>query len=92
MVRDNVPTERGVRVTSGAATGLTPLRSVGGRHELWALAASRPQSAVWNVATHTRKELTEQEGMEQIGAYGHLARLLDSCTVVRHGDDSATNV
>lgn len=48
--------------------------------------------AVRNVATHTRKELTEQEGMEQLGAYSHLARLLDKCTVVRHGDDPATNV
>jgi len=47
---------------------------------------------VRNVATHTREELTEQEGMEQLGAYSHLARLLDKCTVVRHGDDSATNV
>jgi len=46
---------------------------------------------VRNVATHTRKELTEQEGMEQLGAYSHLARLLDKCTVARHRDDSATN-
>lgn len=45
--------------------------------------------AVRNVATHTRKELTEQEGMEQLGAYSHLARLLDKCTVERHAGDLA---
>lgn len=44
---------------------------------------------VRNVATHTRKEVTEQEGIEQLGSYSHLARLLDQCAVERHANDSA---
>lgn len=39
--------------------------------------------AVRNVATHTRKEISEQEGMERLGAYSHLARLLDQCEIER---------
>jgi hypothetical protein len=45
-----------------------------------------------NVATHTRMELTEQEGMEQLGAYSHLARLLDQCSAERHVDDPAKDL
>jgi Protein of unknown function (Hypoth_ymh) len=45
-----------------------------------------------NVATHTRRELTEQEGMEQLGAYSHLARLLDQCSAKRHVDDPAKDL
>ncbi len=50
------------------------------REELMGLAKGL-NLTVRNVATHTREELTEQEGMEQLGAYSHLARLLDKCTV-----------
>ncbi|MEK8141560.1 TIGR02391 family protein [Streptomyces sp. M10(2022)] len=38
---------------------------------------------VRNVATHTRDELTEQEGMERLAAYSYLARLLDQCEIRR---------
>jgi hypothetical protein len=43
--------------------------------------------AVRNVATHTRTEISEQDGMERLGAYSHLARLLDGCELERHPDD-----
>jgi len=36
---------------------------------------------VRNVTTHTREELSEQEGMERLAAYSYFARLLDECTV-----------
>lgn len=36
---------------------------------------------VRNVATHTRDELTEQEGMERLAAYSYFARLLDQCEI-----------
>lgn len=36
-----------------------------------------------NVTTHTRKEMTEQEGMERLAAYSYLARLLDECEIRR---------
>lgn len=39
--------------------------------------------AVRNVATHSRQEISEQEAMERLGAYSHLARLLDQCEVDR---------
>lgn len=38
--------------------------------------------AIRNVTTHTRLELTEQEALEQLGSYSHLARLLDKCKIV----------
>lgn len=38
---------------------------------------------VRNVTTHTRQELTEQEGMERLAAYSYLARLLDQCEIRR---------
>ncbi|MFC9118087.1 TIGR02391 family protein [Streptomyces sp. NPDC057092] len=38
---------------------------------------------VRNVTTHTRDELTEQEGMERLAAYSYFARLLDQCEVRR---------
>ncbi|GHG00493.1 MULTISPECIES: TIGR02391 family protein [Streptomyces] len=38
---------------------------------------------VRNVATHTRDELTEQEGMERLAAYSYFARLLDQCEIRR---------
>jgi len=38
---------------------------------------------VRNVATHTRQELSEQEGMERLAAYSLLARLLDQCEIRR---------
>ncbi|TNM59825.1 hypothetical protein FHN55_20115 [Streptomyces sp. NP160] len=43
--------------------------------------------AVRNVATHSRDEYSEQNGMERLAAYSHLARLLDQCVVERHSDD-----
>lgn len=42
---------------------------------------------VRNVATHTRDELTEQEGMERLAAYSYFARLLDQCEI-RRADES----
>jgi hypothetical protein len=45
--------------------------------------------AVRNVATHTRTEISEQDGMERLGAYSHLARLLDQCEIEHHTDGSA---
>jgi len=44
--------------------------------------------AVRNVATHTREEISEQDGMERLGAYSHLARLLDQCEIERHAGDA----
>lgn len=41
---------------------------------------------VRNVTTHTRHELTEQEGMERLAAYSYLARLLDECEIRRAED------
>jgi hypothetical protein len=35
-----------------------------------------------NVTTHTRAELSEQEGMERLAAYSYLARLLDECELL----------
>lgn len=46
--------------------------------------------SVRNVATHSRTEISEQDGMERLGAYSHLARLLDQCEIERHTDDTAT--
>lgn len=43
--------------------------------------------AVRNVATHSREEISEQDGMERLGAYSHLARLLDQCEIKRHSED-----
>lgn len=42
---------------------------------------------VRNVATHTRDELSEQEGMERLAAYSYFARLLDQCDIRRVDDD-----
>ncbi|MEU2894229.1 TIGR02391 family protein [Streptomyces albidoflavus] len=44
---------------------------------------------VRNVTTHTRDELSEQEGMERLAAYSYFARLLDKCEV-RRADESAS--
>lgn len=41
-----------------------------------------------NVTTHTREELTEQEGMERLAAYSYLARLLDECEIRRASSPS----
>jgi hypothetical protein len=45
---------------------------------------------VRNVATHTRDELTEQEGMERLAAYSYFARLLDQCEVRRAKESEGT--
>lgn len=45
---------------------------------------------VRNVATHTRDELTEQEGMERLAAYSYFARLLDQCEVRRAEESEGT--
>ncbi|MFD3777712.1 TIGR02391 family protein [Streptomyces sp. NPDC058612] len=42
---------------------------------------------VRNVATHTRDELTEQEGMERLAAYSYFARLLDQCEIRRSEEE-----
>ncbi|GIG29244.1 TIGR02391 family protein [Cellulomonas marina] len=36
-----------------------------------------------NVTTHTRVDLSEQEGMERLAAYSYFARLLDQCEVLQ---------
>ena len=43
-----------------------------------------------NVTTHTRQELTEQEGMERLAAYSYFARLLDQCEI-RRDESGATS-
>ncbi|MFJ2272390.1 TIGR02391 family protein [Streptomyces sp. NPDC087849] len=43
---------------------------------------------VRNVATHTRDELTEQEGMERLAAYSYFARLLDQCEIRRSTEET----
>jgi hypothetical protein len=43
---------------------------------------------VRNVATHTRDELTEQEGMERLAAYSYFARLLDQCEIRRSPEET----
>ncbi|EMY34767.1 hypothetical protein D477_007943 [Arthrobacter crystallopoietes BAB-32] len=40
---------------------------------------------VRNVTTHTREELSEQEGIERLAAYSYFARLLDQCEI-RHAE------
>ncbi len=45
---------------------------------------------VRNVATHTRDELTEQEGMERLAAYSYFARLLDQCEIRRAEEPEGT--
>ncbi|MFJ6994487.1 TIGR02391 family protein [Streptomyces sp. NPDC003090] len=45
---------------------------------------------VRNVATHTRGELTEQEGMERLAAYSYFARLLDQCEIRRAEEPEGT--
>ncbi|WP_030683675.1 TIGR02391 family protein [Streptomyces cellulosae] len=45
---------------------------------------------VRNVATHTRDELTEQEGMERLAAYSYFARLLDQCEIRRAKEPEGT--
>ncbi|GAA3380972.1 hypothetical protein GCM10020367_70390 [Streptomyces sannanensis] len=45
---------------------------------------------VRNVATHTRDELTEQEGMERLAAYSYFARLLDQCEIRRAKESEGT--
>lgn len=44
--------------------------------------------AIRNVATHGDAELSEQEGLERLGAYSYLARLLDECKICYHSDDA----
>ncbi|WP_030594062.1 TIGR02391 family protein [Streptomyces anulatus] len=44
---------------------------------------------VRNVTTHTRDELTEQEGMERLAAYSYFARLLDQCEI-RRSEEAGT--
>ncbi|MFE7757625.1 TIGR02391 family protein [Streptomyces sp. NPDC057429] len=45
---------------------------------------------VRNVATHTRDELSEQEGMERLAAYSYFARLLDQCEIRRAEEAEST--
>ncbi|MEV8465085.1 MULTISPECIES: TIGR02391 family protein [Streptomyces] len=45
---------------------------------------------VRNVTTHTRDELTEQEGMERLAAYSYFARLLDQCEIRRAEEPEGT--
>ncbi|GAA4659030.1 hypothetical protein GCM10023347_07940 [Streptomyces chumphonensis] len=69
----------------GRAPRLADLRQDPGR---WP--AFPEDLTVRNVATHTRDELTEQEGMEQLAAYSYFARLLDQCEVRRAEEPDGT--
>ncbi|WP_309133473.1 TIGR02391 family protein [Cellulomonas sp.] len=51
--------------------------------------ASGLNLTVRNVTTHTRVDLSEQEGMERLAAYSYFARLLDQCEVLRDGETDA---
>lgn len=46
---------------------------------------------VRNVATHTRDELSEQEGMERLAAYSYFARLLDQCDIKKAAADEESH-
>lgn len=72
------PTDKTTRSMRG---GLEPLaKSLN-------LLATGLNLTVRNVTTHTRDELSEQEGMERLAAYSYLARLLDVCEI-RSTEDS----
>ncbi|GFZ82698.1 TIGR02391 family protein [Nesterenkonia alkaliphila] len=45
---------------------------------------------VRNVTTHTRDELSEQEGMERLAAYSYLARILDQCDIQHAAEDASS--
>lgn len=66
-------------VWPGEATDKTVKSMRGGLNQL----ATGLNLTVRNITTHTRTELSEQEGMERLAAYSYLARILDQCDVVR---------
>jgi hypothetical protein len=66
-------------VWPGDATDKTVKSMRGGLNQL----ATGRNLTVRNVITHTRTDLSEQEGMERLAAYSYLARLLDECEVLR---------
>lgn len=71
------PTDKTNRSMRG---GLEPLAKA-----LTALATGL-NLTVRNVTTHSRGELSEQEGMERLAAYSYLARMLERCEVHRASD------
>lgn len=63
-----------------------PARGRPPRTETWiakglADVASGLNLTVRNPTTHSRVELSEQEGLERLAAYSYLARMLDECEV-----------
>lgn len=72
------------KTTKSMRGGLEPL--VRGLNRL----ATGLNLTVRNVTTHSRHELTEQEGMERLAAYSYLARLLDKCQVHEHEDEQTS--
>ncbi|GAB4062480.1 hypothetical protein GCM10028777_02360 [Angustibacter speluncae] len=71
-------------VWPGDATDKTVKSMRGGLNQL----ATGLNLTVRNVTTHTRTDLSEQEGMERLAAYSYFARLLDKCELRRaDGDD-----
>lgn len=61
------PNDRTVRSMRGGLAGL----------------AAGLNLTVRNVSTHSNHEMSEQEALEQLGAYSYLARLLDQCEIRR---------
>ena len=73
-------------VWPGATTDKTAKSMRGGLEPLakgLADLASGLSLTVRNPTTHSRGELTEQEGIERLAAYSYLARLLDQCEIRR---------
>lgn len=66
-------------VWPGDATDKTVKSMRGGLNQL----ATGLNLTIRNVTTHTRAELSEQEGMERLAAYSYFARLLDECELLR---------
>ncbi|MCW2570965.1 MAG: hypothetical protein JWO88_1023 [Frankiales bacterium] len=66
-------------VWPGDATDKTVKSMRGGLNQL----ATGLNLTIRNVTTHTRTDLSEQEGMERLAAYSYFARLLDKCELLR---------
>jgi hypothetical protein len=66
-------------VWPGDATDKTVKSMRGGLNQL----ATGLNLTIRNVTTHTRTDLSEQEGMERLAAYSYFARLLDECELLQ---------
>jgi hypothetical protein len=76
--------------TSGGPDGQEHARRSGAVGRALNNLATGLNLTVRNVATHTRDELTEQEGMERLAAYSCFARLLDQCEIRRAKEPEGT--